>query len=214
MDNQINNTLNTSSQGNSLPKKVFNKKIIFLIFGVIIIGELIWALTVVLKPKTAPQVVNTPVVAQPEVEQPTTISLTTPNSEVKVGDKIQVLVNITSAKNTIASDIIINFDPKILSVETIGKDKSPMVLSGMYNEYPLNKLENGKIIVSGIATSLDGVLTNGLFGSVTFVAKASGESKISLDFSPTLTTDSNVVWANTKQDALMSVSDLEVNISP
>lgn len=214
MDNQINNTINTNIPS---PKKFLNKKLIFLVFAIVIIGELIWALTVVLKPnkQTAilPPVTTTP---QAAVEKPTTIALSSLSSQVKVGEKFSVSINLSSPKNTEGSDLIINFDPKILSVETIGKTKQPVVVGGIYSEYPVNELDlkSGKIKVSGISSQVGGVKTEGLFGSITFVAKGAGSTKVFVDFQPGGTTDSNVIQTESRKDSLSSVEDLEVNVLP
>ena len=206
MDNQTHN--NTLS-------KFLTKRNIFIILGVVILGELIWAGKALLKPNALVHS-PAPAVSVPEVKEPTVIKLTSKVRQVKVGDKVAVLVNITSPKNTQGADIIIKFDPKILRAETIGETKEPVVLSGMYSEYPVNKLDliTGKITVSGISSATGGVLTNGLFGTVTFIAKAAGVSKISLDFTPGSTTDSNIIQSGDGRDALDSVENLEVNISP
>lgn len=204
MDNQNLNSI----------KKLLTRRNIFIVLAVVILGELIWAGSVLLKsntPAPSPAAVVTTTIP---VEEPTVISLTSKVSQVKPGDKINVSINITSPKNTQGADIIIYFDSKVLSLETAGKKKEPVVLTGMYNEFPINELEDGRITVSGISTSSQGVVTNGLFGTIVFVAKAAGQTKVGVEFSKGSTTDSNVTQVAGGKDALSAVSDLNLTILP
>lgn len=213
MDNQ---NLNTNQQpaNNNVFGKLLTRRNIFVVLAVVILGELIWAGSSLLKPNNTTPSPAPVITTTIPVEEPTIISLTSNVVQVKPGDKINVSINITSPKNTQGADIIINFDPKVLSLETVGKKKEPVVLSGMYNEFPINEVEGGKITVSGISTTDGGVATNGLFGTVVFVAKAAGQTKVSIDFTPGSTTDSNVTQIEGGKDALSEVSDLEVKILP
>ena len=72
----------------------------------------------------------------------------------------------------------------------------------------------GKITVAGITQAQGGVLANGLFGTVVFQAKAAGQAKISLDYTPGSTIDSNVTESETVEDVLDKVENLEINILP
>lgn len=194
-------------------KSLINKKVILGLFGLVIAVEIVWALWTLFRPQTSSVV---PVLNQQQVsEVPTVIKLDTQTPQVKTGAKFTVSIQMSSDKKTDGADIIIKFDPALLGVELIGqKEKLPVILGGLYDDYPVNKLDakSGEIIVSGISTTQGGVLGNGLFGSIVFSAKKPGQTKIAVDFTKSSTTDSNVLQSGTGEDILSAVENLEVKI--
>lgn len=194
------------------PTKILTKRNIFILLSVVILAEVLWAGWSLFKP--TPQTSAPPPQVIPP--KPTVVALETPKREVKVGDKFTVSIKISSDKLSDGSDLIISFDPKLLTVETVGTEKAPVIVGTLYNDYPLNKLNStlGKITVSGVVTQKDGVKADGLFGSIVFTAKAAGVTQVSFDFSPGKTSDSNVTETGTGKDVLEKVENLEVNISP
>jgi len=190
-------------------------KYIFTTLVVAVFVEVVWAGWTLLKPSPA-VVLNTPTqTVQPVVQvKPTVFSLVTPNTNLKVGEKFNVLINISSEKLTDGVDLIILYNPKLLSVLPTATDKSPITLGTLYNDYPQNKVDAtvGRITVSGITNGKNGVIPNGLFGSISFQAKAAGNAKISFDFAPGSTTHSNVTQTGTSKNILDKVNDLEVII--
>lgn len=193
-------------------EKFLTKRNIFILLSVVILAEVIWAGWTLFKP-TPQTSVPPPQVIQPK---PTVVALETSKKEVKVGDKFTVSIKVSSDKLSDGSDFIISFDPKLLTIETVGAEKAPVVVGTLYNDYPLNKLDLslGKITVSGVTTQKDGVKADGLFGSLVFKAKAAGVTQVSLDFSPGKTSDSNVTESGSGKDVLEKVENLEVNINP
>ncbi|MBI2017821.1 hypothetical protein HYS92_02115 [Candidatus Daviesbacteria bacterium] len=191
-------------------KKLLTKKVILGIFAVVIGIELIWAATVLFKPTSQPSLVTNQTVNK----QSTTIKLETQTPQVKVGSKFTVSIQMVSDKFTDGADILLSYDPNVLSLDPAGKEAVPVILGGLYNEYPLNTVDAklGKVAVSGIATEDSGILANGLFGSMVFTAKVAGNSQISVDFTEGSTKDSNVIETGTGEDILSKVENLEVNI--
>lgn len=196
MDNQTN-------QNSKTP--VLNKKVLLTVFGVIILAEIIWAGWVFYGMKSQPEQV-----AQTKVQPiPTQIELQTDQTEVKVGDQFSVFINISSNFETDGADIIINYNPKLLSA-------LPVSLTSLYNDYPLNKIDAtaGKITVSGISTGLSGIVPNGIFGTIVFKALATGQTAVTLDFAQGSTVDTNVIDKLTGEDVLENVKNLNILIIP
>lgn len=192
------------------------KRNIFIIVGIILAIELIWA-TWTLN-KAAPDVrsqtvVNPPI--SPKLSE-TVISLKTPNKNLKVGEEVSVTINISSTKFTDGTDIILFYDPNLLSIVTSSGGNLPAHVGGMYSDYPINKVDekNGRIAISGISAIDGGVAAQGAFGFVTFKAKAAGKARLVLDFTPKSTVDSNVIEARTSKDILNRVENLEFEIRP
>lgn len=184
-------------------KKFLTRKNIFMALGVVIALEIIWAGLTLLKP--------TPPVEPPAgvFPQTSTISLQSSKVNLKVGEKITVEINLSSGKKVDGADILINYDPGILTAR-------PVSPGSIFSDFPLNKVDeaDGRITVSGITDKSGGVLANGLFGSVEFSAKASGTTRVSLEFTPGSTSDSNLTESGSGQDILEEISDLELNILP
>lgn len=183
-------------------KKYLTRKNIFIVLGAIIALEIIWAGLTLFKP--------TPPVEPPaDLSQTSTISLQSSQTNFKVGEKITVDISLSSGKKVDGADILINYDPKILTAR-------PLTPGSIFSDFPTNKVDEakGSIIVSGITDKSSGVLANGLFGSVQFTAKAAGTARISLEFTPGSTADSNLTESGTGKDILEEVSDLELTILP
>ncbi len=206
MDNQ--NIPTATNTPPSPPKRFLTRKIFFIGLGVVILAEVIWAGSMLMKPTPAPQLAITLPIVEEVVEKETVISLTTSKNPVKVGDSIDVAIDISSSKKTSGTDLIIKFDQNKLTVQN---PKSPVVKGSIYTSYPVNEVSLGKITVSGI-TEGKGVLTDGLFGVITFKAKSVGVATISVDFTPGSTTDTNVIETESGIDVLERVQNLEVNI--
>lgn len=187
-------------------KSLLTTKNILIFFGVVIVLELIWAGLTLLKPAARSTTQTVP--ALPQI---TTISLSAPKTDLKVGESIVVSINITSDKQTVGTDLVITYDPKLLTVTAAGT--SPVTSGTLYSDYPLNKLDKNRITVSGITDKAEGVLGNGLFGSVVFQAKEAGVAEIMVDFTPGKTTDANIIESGTSQDVLEKVNNLMLTIS-
>lgn len=193
-------------------KSFITKKVVLGVFVLVIAGELIWAGWTLFKPQSNQAA---PVLEAVEVaDEPTVIKLESSDTQVKVGAKLTVSLQMVSNKKTDGADVIINYDPKALSVELVGK--VPVILGDLYNEYPVNAVDPklGKITVSGISTGESGTLGNGLLGSIVFTAKQAGQTKVSVDFAAGVTTDSNVLQTGTGEDVLSSVENLDITILP
>lgn len=192
-------------------EKFLTKRNIFILLSVVILAEVIWAGWTLFKPTPPPELTTQSAVVQ---SKPVTITLQSPKTQLSVGEKFTVSINIFSDKLTDGTDLIILYDPKILSVEGQGTAKVPVLLGTLYSDYPINKLDDtaGRITVSGISNKPGGVNPSGLFGSVIFQAKSPGLAKISLDFTAGSTADTNVTETGSGKDVLEKVNNLEIKI--
>ena len=188
-----------------------NKKLIFIFIGTILLAELVWAGLSLFGGKTQD---NTKV-SPGQSKASSTLSLNASKTSLKVGESVTVAINVSAVVATDGMDVILSYDPKLLSV-TLGLGKIPVAVGTIYSDYPLNQVDEGagRIAVSGITSQAGGIIARGMVGAVTFTAKAPGKAKIAFDFTPGSTTDSNVIETKTAQDILGSVTDLEVNITP
>lgn len=186
----------------------------FIIIGLVIIIEAVWAYKtlVVLNPASN----SASIKAQPALKKPlNVISLITPKNEIKVGEKIPITINISSNKNTAGTDLIIKYDPNLLTV-VAGPDNAPIAVGTIYNDYPVNKVDNktGLITVSGITGNINGVIPKGIFGTIVFQGKAAGTARIFFDFTKDATNDTNIIESQTAKDILEEVINLNLIITP
>src|SRR3989344_1094777 len=155
MDNNLN-------QANTpLPKwrALLHKKTILILLGVFIIAEALWAGWVIYNVNKEPVLITTPASSA----QPTLIQLQTDKLNVKVGEQFIVSVNVLSEKMTDGVDLVINFDPKVVSVVADKESEKPVTLSNLYSDYPVNILDKkeGRITVSGISSITSPVKPDG-----------------------------------------------------
>lgn len=207
MDNQ--------NMPNQIPEnkaRIAPEKIIIVVFLLIIMAEIVWVgYSFINNKKIVPQTVITTKVDV--IKKPTSINLIPEKIETTKGEKFGVTIQINSDIYSDGADILLSFDPKVISVVN---RKQPVKIAEIYTTYPQNNVdvENGIITVSGVTDKRGGVLANGIFGTIEFVAKSSGRSKISIDFTKGSTIDSNIISSESGIDSLESVKNTEVNILP
>lgn len=187
-------------------QKYLTARNIFIVFGVIIALEVIWAGWSLLKP-TIPS--SVPADVTKTSPQKVSITLSSAKAEYKLGEQFEVDINIYSPKYVDGADLIITYDPKMLTAQ-------PATPGTIFSDYPQNTVDAslGRISISGITKQTGGVVPNGEFGKLTFVAKAAGTTKIAFDFTPGQTVETNVVESATDKDILESVNQLELTILP
>lgn len=186
--------------------KLLTRRNIFIVLGIIIGLEVIWAGWFLIQSN---QNASKPVVSTQVVIQPTSIILTSERNEYRVGDEIIVSISISSPKKVDGADLIVNFDPKVLTAKEA-------TLGTIFSDYPQNKVDAnlGRVSVSGITSQAGGIIPQGEFGKLNFVAKAAGKARIYFDFTPGQTGDTNVSETATSKDILEEVNELELNILP
>lgn len=138
------------------------------------------------------------------------LSFSQPPSIIPIGEEVRVIINVSSGgRETLGTDALILYDPKILSVTRILPAK-------LYPNYPpnLEDIDNvrGKVRFSGTVGPNKPLAVEGVLGEIIFRAKKPGTTKIGFDFEPGGTADSNIVPAFGGLD-LLSEKPKEINLS-
>lgn len=119
------------------------------------------------------------------------LSFSQPPTIIPVGEEVRVTINVSSGgKETLGTDAVILYDPKMLSATRILPGK-------LYPNYPpnLQDIDNvhGKVQFSGTVGLKKPLTAEGVLGEISFRAKKPGTTKIGFDFEPGGTADSNIV---------------------
>lgn len=183
-------------------------RIIFLVLGIIILVEVVYAVRVLTSRFPVPSLfLPTGNVVQKTIGK---ISLNVPKTSFNAAETIPVSVIIDTGSNTISgADLIVRFDPKIL--EATPED---LVRGKIFDGYPVMSVDakKGLISISGINSLKNGFKGSGQFALINLKAKAQGKTTLTIDFKKGSTTDSNLVEVNSSKDVLESVDNLELNI--
>lgn len=190
------------------------KKIIVPLAVVIILAEAVWAYFTLWKNNHPLPLAEQTRSLPSQAQKTTTLALTTTDTNLKAGDKFRASINIDSAGQTDGVDVIIKYDPKMLTVIPNSLN-SPVTTNPVYNNYPLNKVDekSGTIFLSGIST-IGAVMPRGILGTIDFQAKAAGRLTLSFDFQKGNTNDTNVTETTTAKDILDSVINLTIEVKP
>lgn len=191
-------------------KKFFSvPKVIFVILGLIVLVEIIYAVrTLTSNPSSPalPQSTAKPVVQLSEKK----ISLKIPKTIYQVNETVPVTVTLQTASEISGVDLIVRFDPKILEATPAG-----LIKGSILDEYPLLSVDTkqGLIAISGVS-SLGGKGFKGIgqFATINFKTKMSGKTSLTIDFKKGSTADSNLVDVNTSKDILEQVDNLEFEV--
>lgn len=196
-----------------------NKKILITVVGVIVLAEATWAYWTLGLP--LPENLGKKNLPVTEVKKGgsaplASASLRSSKTTARVSEKIKVDINLASSRQTDGSDIIVLYNPNLLALVPVDVLRAPVKVGNIYDDYPVNSVDEqaGRITVSGITAKAGGVVPQGLFGSITFEAKAPGIAQIAFDYTKGKTIDTNVIETKTAQDVLDEVHNLELNITP
>ncbi|MBI2011135.1 hypothetical protein HYS91_00025 [Candidatus Daviesbacteria bacterium] len=203
-----------SNKKSLLPSNAIDSlpKLIFVGLVIIIIGELIWGAWYLLQPipkrEDLKKVVNIV-----ETKNTATISLSSDKTNYKVGENVTVNIEVESLEFTDGTDLILKYDPTKLRLE--GNANTVFTKGNLYPEYLALKIDNsnGVFSVSGTSTPESKSEPGSDFGTLKFKAITSGATTINIDFTPGVSTDSNVIDAKTSGDILDNALDLEVIIN-
>lgn len=186
----------------------FGPKIIFIILGIVILIEVVYAVKTLTAPSPTPPSPSQPAV----VKQPLSprISLTSSKLNYAVGETIPVIVMVnTGGKSVDGVDLIIRFNPQVLEVAPGGLSKGKI-----FSEYLLLSQDDktGLISISGVSGVKESFIGQGEFALLTLKAKLPGKTTLAVDFQKGTTTASNLVESATSKNILESVDNLELNI--
>lgn len=206
MDNFNNEFNNFSNQGQKAKNFFTGPKIIFIILGVIILAEVVYAVKVLSSPSPALLPADKKIIVKAEGK----ISLTTPKKAYAVNDAIPVSVTVNSGGHNLdGADLIVRFDPKILEASS-----GSLIKGQIFDEYPLLSADtqSAMISVSGVNSTGAGFNGTGQFVTFNFKAKTKGRTSLIIDYVKNSTSDSNLVEKETSKDVLGNVDNLELNI--
>lgn len=179
-------------------------KLLFLIIALVIVFEIYLGVKSLNAPKPKR------VAIQPMTDGK--ITLTTPKSEYRVGERIPLSIRVFTGGNYVSGvDLVLKYDNKLIQASGSGIVAS----TGMFDEYPLKQVDDklGSIQLSGIVNSKSkGFNGGGVFANINLVARSKGSAKFTVDFKPGLTNESNIVDSRTGQDILSKVYDKVVTI--
>lgn len=187
----------------SILKRLSLPKLIFIILGVVIVVELIFAVKSLRQTAPSPTKKLLPVSGG-------SISLVSQKREYKVGDVVPVSVRVsTGGHPTDGTDLILKFDPKVLEAT-----RSALRAGKIYSEYPLMSVDPaGLIRISGIATLKDKVFNGiGVLAFIDFKARSAGKTALTVEFTQGKTDDSNIVEAKSAKDILEKAYNLELTV--
>ena len=203
MDN-LNVELN--NQQEKAKKFVFSPKIIFVILGIILLAEIVYAVRVLTTPTSIPLPV-----AKTDIQKAVgKISLNTPKTNFSIKEAVPVSVMVDTGGYTISGvDLIVHFDPKILEATS-----GALVKGKIFDEYPLVSLDakNGLISISGISGVQSGFKGSGQFATINLRTKSLGKTSLIIDFQKGSTTDSNLVEATTSKDILEQAGSINLEV--
>jgi|Napbiome12C3dose_1001474.scaffolds.fasta_scaffold00001_135 hypothetical protein len=192
---------------NNQPKKFSLPKIIFIILGLVVLAEIIYASWTLLSNKAGTSPLP---FGQTLTQNAAKISLTTSQQAFQTGEIVPVKVTIDSGTKSITGvDLVLKYDPAILEIT-----KENLVLGKIMDEYPLSSVDSkqGLISISGISSLDSGFSGSGEFATLNFKAKSAGKTSLVINFEKGTTIASNVVDANTSLNILEEVVNLEILI--
>lgn len=114
----------------------------------------------------------------------------------------------SAGKNVDGVDIIIKFDPT--KVQVIGTAVSP---ASLFERVPLNNVDVTRGQIRFSALTFNPRPVTGIVATFSFKPLAPGEVDFNFDFTPSLTTDSNIAEHGTAKDILGKVSNAKFNFN-
>ncbi len=178
-------------------------KLLFIIFGIIIIIEIIFS---VRKLIAKDNLANNS--SRPGATLGGIILLLTQNKSVKVGEEVNVNIGITSGKyNIYGADVLFSYDPTILAPSTPSFEKG-----AGFSDYPVIEIKDGNVRISAIGNPGKDKGVLGKFGVVHFKAISSGRTSLKVNFTPGSTTDSNITDSDSNKDIIEKVVNLDIEV--
>lgn len=189
-----------------LSEWILSPRVVFVILGVLLVVELYLGAKTLLSPIKKPQTTPLP----QKLTQKATLTLSTELTNYLVGQEVLVKVILsTGSYQTDGTDVLIQFDPQVLEPADNFFEKGTL-----YQDYPGVRKDQlkGTVSASGITVSSGGFKGTGVFGTFKFKAKKVGKSLVELKFTPSSTTDSNIIESNSAKDLLEEGSKVEVKV--
>lgn len=205
MDNQNPQVIYTPQAEMPRKRNWFRPGLLFLPLLAIIAFEIVFGVKTLLTPISFKKIPPLAPVAGAR------LSMISFKTSYTTGDTVPVAVRLTTGGYTSSgTDLILNYDPKILDALP-----SSFIKGSIYSDYPYINVDpkSGVISVSGIVSpSQKGFKGSGIFGTINFKAKALGEVVLTIDFKKGATNKTNVIDSNSNQNVLDQVSVLKLDV--
>lgn len=186
-------------------------KILLMVLGVAVVGELIFGAVTLFSPAT----VRNLNVLQPDMNElgGAKFSLIADKASYKKGETVVIEAKVfTGGYTTDSADLVVKYDPAFLKPTS----ESFVSVGQIYSEYPPVQVDNqaGLVGISGITlASTDGFSGVGSFAKLSFTAVKDGQTDVTIDYQPDSTADSNIVLSGSMQDVLSGVDNVQVIVS-
>lgn len=197
-------------------KAIFQGRVnlLFFILGLVILGEIVWAVFYLSQPiKKAEALPSPKAVTLPTPASKPSFSLNPKEGSFRVGEEFRVdIVLDTSGRKVAAGDAILHFDPQKLSVlDSMATISGVQIVPGaLFSHHPGNLVtDTGRIALSGLSEIDEFYRGQGVFGTITFRAEATGSALVTFEFQPGETSDSNLADYETANDVLGQVTNGE-----
>lgn len=133
-----------------------------------------------------------------------------PTGTYSVGQQFQSKIFLdTQGTNTAGVDVLLKYDPELIKITNVQN-------GNIYNKYVGQKIDNdiGSFGLSGIVALDDesGFSGSGTFAIVVFEGIKPGTASVDFDFSPGVSSDSNVAAMSSVDDSLSSTTGAKYNI--
>lgn len=197
--------LNTTIKENKIRKAISIPKIIFVILGIILLAEVVFAIKTLTSPTPSRSLSKSSI----QIENKE-LYLSVPKTSYKVGEVIPVSVVVnTNSRKVSGADLMLNFDPKAIEAT-----QGALVKGYFFDEYPVLSLDKNKglIFISGVSNVKGGIDGMGQMATLLLRAKTSGKAFLTIAFNKGSTADSNLVLADTAEDILENVGNVEILI--
>lgn len=122
--------------------------------------------------------------------------------------EVSVIVN-TNNQEIGGAGARIKYDPKSVIVDSV-------IVGDIFADYPQVKHDNmkGELVISGISANSSSLYSGeGVLATIRWQAVAAGKSKVTFDFTPGSTTDSNMAVTFGNGDILSQVNELSLNVN-
>ena len=189
--------------------KYLNPKVIFGVLGAIILIEIVFGISTLMKDSSPTQVTPEQAIVGESLTDGS-ISLSASSTSIKIGQKVTVSVNIsTGGHEVLGGDVILKYNPKLLSLTNTD------IQTGLaFSAYPLVEVDSkeGIIRISGVA---EGQNFKGDFNiaNISFTAKAVGVESVTIEYKEGDSRDSNLV-SSEGVDILKKTKDVNIEITP
>lgn len=200
---------------------IIKKRSIFIVLVVVLILESLWAVSYI---QSAKKTINIPLITdtlknQLPKEKIASMSLEPSTIETKVNTEFSVKINIDTNKREVNGiDALISYDPAFLTVSDSNNQTAGVQAENgdLFSSLIINSVDplKGKInlTASRLSKAVNPVSGTGTLAALTFIAKKTGSTLLTIVFDPEKTNTSNIVEANTSKNILTTVTNAKIEI--